>query len=116
MINGEIDLSVGTMGPVHRRSGFTSSTTYGHPACAGADPGPGHRLALGAFNGFMTAYVGISSFVTTLGMLFFLGGVTLVLSHSTQVNLPGTSILGHGDFERSSAAGPTRSCSGRSGS
>jgi simple sugar transport system permease protein len=33
-------------------------------------------------------------------MLFFLGGLTLVLSHSTQVNLPGTSILGHGTFEQ----------------
>jgi simple sugar transport system permease protein len=32
--------------------------------------------------------------------LFFLGGLTLVLSHSTQVNLPGTSILGHGTFEK----------------
>ena len=53
---------------------------------------------LGAFNGVMTAYVGISSFVATLGMYFFLGGLTLVLSHSTQVNLPGTSILGHGSF------------------
>ena len=77
----------------------------------------GSAVALGAFNGFMTAYVGISSFVTTLGMLFFLGGLTLVLSHSTQVNLPGTSILGHGDVrEASSAAAPIRNCSGRWGS
>ena len=99
MINGEIDLSVGTMG-LFIAFWFHQLHTYGLPLVPALILALASALALGAFNGFMTAYVGISSFVTTLGMLFFLGGLTLVLSHSTQVNLPGTSILGHGGFEK----------------
>jgi simple sugar transport system permease protein len=98
MINGEIDLSVGTMG-LFTAFWFHDIHSWGIPLVPALILALASALALGAFNGFMTAYVGISSFVTTLGMLFFLGGLTLVLSHSTQVNLPGTSILGKGTFE-----------------
>ncbi len=48
---------------------------------------------IGAINGFFTAYVGIASFVSTLAMLFFLDGLTLIISHSTEVTTPGTSIV-----------------------
>ncbi len=99
MVNGEIDLSVGTMG-LFTAFWFHQLHSYGLPLVIAFILTFATAAALGAFNGFMTAYVGISSFVTTLGMLFFLGGMTLVLSHSTQVNLPGTSILGHGTFEQ----------------
>jgi simple sugar transport system permease protein len=47
---------------------------------------------LGAVNGFFTAYVGIPSFVATLAMLFFLDGLTLIISHSTEVTTPGTQV------------------------
>jgi simple sugar transport system permease protein len=53
---------------------------------------------LGAVNGFLTAYVGIPSFVATLGMLFVLDGVTLIVSHSEQVTTPGTSVIGISTF------------------
>src|SRR5579884_4211782 len=99
MVNGEIDLSVGTMG-LFTAFWFHQVHSWGIPLIPALVLSLVTALVLGAFNGFMTAYIGISSFVTTLGMLFFLGGLTLVLSHSTQVNLPGTTILGHGTFER----------------
>ncbi len=50
-------------------------------------------LILGAINGFFIAYIGIASFVATLAMLFFLDGLTLIISHSQQVTTPGTSIV-----------------------
>jgi simple sugar transport system permease protein len=99
MVNGEIDLSVGTMG-LFTAFWFHQLHSYGLPLAVAIILTFVTAGLLGAFNGIMTAYVGISSFVATLGMYFFLGGLTLVLSHSTQVNLPGTSIIGHGTFER----------------
>ena len=49
-------------------------------------------MGLGAINGIFVAYVGIASFVATLGMLFTLDGLALVISHSTPVQVPGTKI------------------------
>jgi simple sugar transport system permease protein len=99
MVNGEIDLSVGTTG-LFVAFWFHQLHGYGLPLVIALILAFATAALIGAVNGFFTAYVGISSFVATLGMLFFLGGLTLVLSHSTQVNLPGTSILGHGSFEK----------------
>ena len=99
MVNGEIDLSVGTTG-LFTAFWFHQVHGYGLPLVPALIITFVTAAIIGAINGFFTAYVGISSFVTTLGMFFFLGGVTLVMSHSTQVNLPGTTILGHGTFER----------------
>ena len=60
---------------------------------------------LGAFNGFMTAYVGIASFVATLGMLFALDGASLIISHSEQITTPGTEIVGVPTFAQIFGAG-----------
>jgi simple sugar transport system permease protein len=49
-------------------------------------------MALGAINGFFVAYVGIASFVATLAMLFTLDGLSLVISHATPIQVPGTQI------------------------
>ena len=46
----------------------------------------------GLINGFFTAVVGISSFVTTLGMLLGLSGFTLIISDAQPVATPGTSV------------------------
>ena len=43
----------------------------------------GDRWLLGAINGFFVAYVGIASFVATLGMLFFARRTDAVISHAT---------------------------------
>ena len=74
-------------------------------------------MLVGLFNGFVVAVVGISSFVATLGTLFTLDGLTLIISHATQVTTPGTSVVQGGDVRSDlRRRAPTRSCSGRSGS
>jgi simple sugar transport system permease protein len=50
-------------------------------------------LVIGAFNGFFIAYIGIASFTATLAMLFFLDGLTLIISHSQELTTPGTSVV-----------------------
>ena len=49
-------------------------------------------MAVGLVNGFFTAIVGISSFVATLGMLFTLEGLTLIISHGEPVETPGAQV------------------------
>jgi simple sugar transport system permease protein len=99
MILGEIDLSVGA---VYLFTPFMWHIIH-H---AGIPLYPSIILALlvamglGAINGFFVAYVGIASFVATLAMLFTLDGLTLVVSHSTPVQPPGTSITGVNTFSQ----------------
>lgn len=97
MILGEIDLSVGA---VYLFTPFIWHVIH-H---AGIPLYPSIIIALlvamviGAVNGVATAYVGIASFVATLGMLFFLDGLSLVISHSTPIQVPGTQISGVTSF------------------
>jgi simple sugar transport system permease protein len=104
MTLGEIDLSIGAMYL------FTPFLYYklsqaGIPIVPSLIIALLVVMALGAFNGFAVAYIGIPSFVTTLGMLFVLDGVTLVISHSEQVTMPGTSVVGLTSFSRIFGAG-----------
>jgi simple sugar transport system permease protein len=91
MTLGEIDLSIGALY-------LFTPFVYWKFTQAGIPLVPSLILALvvamltGAINGFFTAYVGIASFVSTLAMLFFLDGLTLIISHSQQINTPGTSV------------------------
>ncbi len=91
MILGEIDLSIGA-------TYLFAPFLYYKLAQAGIPHVPCVLLALagcmvvGAINGFFTAIVGISSFVTTLGMLFTLEGLTLVISHAQPVSMPGAEV------------------------
>jgi simple sugar transport system permease protein len=97
MINGEIDLSIGAM---YLFAPFIWDKFHG----LGTIPGMIIALIIcgiiGALNGFAVAVIGISSFVTTLGTLFALDGVTLVISHATPITPPGTTILGGSTFEK----------------
>jgi simple sugar transport system permease protein len=99
MITGEIDLSIGAM-YLFTPFLFQKIDSAGIPLI------PAMILALiivsllGAANGFAVAYLGISSFVTTLGMLFVLDGVTLVMSHATPINTPGTAVVGVNTFSQ----------------
>jgi simple sugar transport system permease protein len=57
-------------------------------------------MAVGAMNGAFVAFLGVSSFVTTLGVLFAFEGLSIILSHATPVPTPGaqttsTTVLGH---------------------
>ncbi len=93
MILGEIDLSIGA-------TYLLAPLIYYKLAVAGIPAVPSVLLALaccmvvGLVNGFFTAVVGINSFVTTLGMLFTLEGLTLVISHGQPVSLPDAEVHG----------------------
>jgi simple sugar transport system permease protein len=87
MIGGEIDLSAGMV------FAFAPFIMYfGHQA--GLPPGLAVLLgllasaAVGAVNGAVTLLLHVPSFVTTLGTLFLLNGLTLTISRGTPVTPP----------------------------
>jgi simple sugar transport system permease protein len=47
---------------------------------------------VGIVNGVVTEVFGVSSFITTLGMLLGLGGLTLIISHAAPVEMPGAQV------------------------
>jgi simple sugar transport system permease protein len=49
-------------------------------------------MAVGAISGTFVAFLGLSSFVVTLGMLFTFEGLSLILSHGTPVATPGAQV------------------------
>jgi simple sugar transport system permease protein len=97
MTLGEIDLSVGAM-YLFTPFLFIKINGAGIPLVPSVILSLIGAMLLGAFNGFAVAYIGIASFVATLGMLFVLDGVTLVISHSEQVTTPGTTVVGVTNF------------------
>src|SRR3954469_20681312 len=50
---------------------------------------------VGIINGVVTEVFGVSSFITTLGMLLGLGGLTLIISHAAPVAMPGAEVTSH---------------------
>jgi simple sugar transport system permease protein len=97
MTLGEIDLSIGA---AYLFTPFVlwKLNTAGVPLVLSMILALGITGVVGIVNGFFVAYVGIASFVVTLAMLFFLDGLTLILSHSEQINMPGTSTIGTTTF------------------
>ena len=93
MIMGEIDLSIGAVYL------FTPFIFYKLNVDVGLPLVPSLILAIavacfvGTLNGLAVSVIGISSFVTTLGTLFLLDGLTLIISHATPVTTPGTSAV-----------------------
>jgi simple sugar transport system permease protein len=91
MILGEIDLSIGAMYM------FAPIVFYKFDT-AGMGLVPSLILSLlvcmvvGAVNGAFVSILGVSSFVTTLGMLFGFEGLSLILSHGTPVATPGSQV------------------------
>jgi simple sugar transport system permease protein len=104
MILGEIDLSVGAMWLF---TPFMWHTLHhaGIPIWPAVIVALLIATAVGAFNGFATAYIGIPSFVATLGTLFVFSGLTIVISHATQISTPGTSATHAGTFAKIWGAG-----------
>jgi simple sugar transport system permease protein len=91
MILGEIDLSIGgayLLAPLL----FYKISSAGLPLVPAVLLALVACMAVGLVNGFFTAVVGISSFVATLGMLFTLEGLTLIISHGQPVETPGAQI------------------------
>ena len=85
IITGGIDLSVGSvMGLVgDRRRPGPAGRQYPWWLAMGAGLAAG--LACGAVNGFFVAYVGLPSFVVTLGMLSIARSLAVVLSQNQMI-------------------------------
>ena len=91
MVAGEIDLSIGSVYL------FAPFMFYEFNQ-AGLALIPCLILALlccaviGIINGVFTEIIGVSSFITTLGMLLGLAGLTLIISHAQPVAMPGAEV------------------------
>jgi simple sugar transport system permease protein len=91
MVQGEIDLSIGSV-YLFCPFMFYEFNEAGLPLvpcliaalimCAG----------VGLLNGVITEVFGVSSFITTLGMLLALAGLTLIISHAAPVEMPGAEV------------------------
>jgi ribose transport system permease protein len=84
IITGGIDLSVGSiMGVVAVASGLVLEAQYPWYFAIGAGLGAG--ALCGVINGVLIAYVGLSAFVVTLGMLSMARSVAVVLSGNRMI-------------------------------
>jgi simple sugar transport system permease protein len=104
MINGEIDLSIGA---VYLAAPFLfyEINNGGVPLIASLILALIGCMVIGLINGLFTAVVGINSFITTLGMLFVVEGLTLIISHAQPVDTPGTNVAELTTFARIFGAG-----------
>jgi simple sugar transport system permease protein len=96
LICGEIDLSVGRVFALTPIVMYWASSPdeHGWSIWIGALLGLLAAVAVGLANGLITTYLRIPSFITTLGMLYFLNGLNLRISGGFQVETPGG-----GDFK-----------------
>jgi simple sugar transport system permease protein len=104
MTLGEIDLSIGAfylITPIF----FWKLSNAGLPLVLAVIVALLIAMLIGGINGIFTAWVGIPSFVATLAMLFTLDGLALILTHSQQVNTPGTSATSVTTFAQVFGAG-----------
>src|ERR1700751_4470456 len=93
MINAEIDLSIGAVYLFTPFIFYKLSANVGLPLVPAMIGALIVSCLVGLFNGLVIAYIGIASFTTTLGTLFTLDGLTLIISHATQLTTPGTSVV-----------------------
>lgn len=104
LISGEIDLSVGWMFTFAPFVMYYAVEDAGMPAVLGIIVALLVSALVGFINGTVTVRLGVPSFVTTLGMLFALEGITLITSGSFPKTIPesatGTlqSVLGAQDW------------------
>ncbi len=89
MIGGDIDLSAGM---VFAFAPFMMvfANDAGAPMWLAMIAGLAAAAVIGLVNGVVTVFLRLPSFVTTLGTLFLINGVTLTLSRGTPVQTPGS--------------------------
>jgi simple sugar transport system permease protein len=88
LVSGEIDLSVGH---VYALAPFVMHELvfyYNVPAVLAILLAIGAGTCVGAINGLVTVKIGVPSFVTTLGMLNLLHGITLMVSNAFPARVP----------------------------
>ncbi len=87
MVTGEFDISIaGTFTLVAFIVAIPFSEA-GWPLWLSMLAGFGTAVAIGVLNGLITAWLGIPSFIATIGMMFFLRGVIRFVSINPQTNL-----------------------------
>src|SRR4029079_2946907 len=91
LICGEIDLAVGRVYALAPAIVYvvSSDERHGFPIWVGVLAALGVSCAVGLTNGLITTFLRVPSFITTLGMLFFLNGITLHLLEGSQQFMPG---------------------------
>ena len=89
LICGEIDLSVGNVYAFSAWIFYFAATDWGFPIWLAVIAGLISGSLVGLANGLITVYLRVPSFITTLGMIFFLNGLTLRISGAFPVEAPG---------------------------
>jgi simple sugar transport system permease protein len=91
LICGEIDLAVGRVYALSPAIVYvvSSEEQHGYPIWVGMIAALVVSGCVGLTNGVITTFLRVPSFITTLGMLFLLNGITLHLLEGTQVFMPG---------------------------
>lgn len=88
LISGEIDLSVGHIYALAPFLTHYAITFYNVPVLLAIGLALAAGAVVGLVNGLVTVLLHVPSFVTTLGMLFLLNGITLITSHAYPVPIP----------------------------
>jgi simple sugar transport system permease protein len=94
MVAGEIDLSIGSVF-LFAPFMFYEFNQWGFPLIPCLLLALACCVVVGIINGVLTEVMGVSSFITTLGMLLGLGGLTLIISHAQPVAMPGAEVTTH---------------------
>jgi simple sugar transport system permease protein len=89
LICGEIDLSAGNVYAFSAWIFYFATTSWGLPIWLAVIAGLLSGSLVGLVNGLITVVVGVPSFITTLGMIFLLNGLTLIISGAFPVETPG---------------------------
>ena len=93
MVAGEIDLSIGSV-YLFAPFMFHEFHVAGLPLLVALALAMVMCLLVGLANGLLTTFLRINSFITTLGMLLALTGLTLIISDAQPVSTPGTDVIG----------------------
>jgi simple sugar transport system permease protein len=91
MVQGEIDLSIGSV-YLFCPFMFYEFSQAGLPLVPCLIAALLVCAVVGLLNGVITEVFGVSSFITTLGMLLALAGLTLIISHAAPVEMPGAEV------------------------
>ena len=94
MVAGEIDLSIGSV-YLFAPFMFYQFDQAGLPLVVNLILALLCSAVVGVINGIFVEVIGVSSFITTLGMLLGLGGLTLIISHAQPVAMPGADVTTH---------------------
>jgi simple sugar transport system permease protein len=94
MVAGEIDLSIGSV-YLFAPFMFYQFDQAGLPLVANLILALLCSAVVGVINGVFVEVIGVSSFITTLGMLLGLGGLTLIISDAQPVAMPGAEVTTH---------------------